>query len=139
MEKKYSNGDITIVWKPDSCIHSALCWRGLTGVFNPKKRPWIDMEGADSDAMIAQVEKCPSGALSWFRNSAVEAQPETVDVETIVEVSPNGPLMVYGNIKVKDTEGNETVKHKVTAFCRCGGSQNKPYCDGTHGKIGFSG
>ncbi|HOY06664.1 MAG TPA: (4Fe-4S)-binding protein [Saprospiraceae bacterium] len=139
MEKKYSNGDITVVWKPDSCIHSTLCWRGLTNVFNPKKRPWIDMEGTDSEAIIAQVEKCPSGALSFYKNSAPEALPETVDVETIVEVSPNGPLMVYGNIKVKDAEGNETVKYKVTAFCRCGGSQNKPYCDGTHGKIGFTG
>lgn len=97
------------------------------------------MEGTDSEAIIAQVEKCPSGALSFYKNSAPEALPETVDVETIVEVSPNGPLMVYGNIKVKDAEGNETVKYKVTAFCRCGGSQNKPYCDGTHGKIGFTG
>jgi uncharacterized Fe-S cluster protein YjdI len=139
MEKKYSNGDITVVWKPDSCIHSTLCWRGLTNVFNPKKRPWIDIEGADSEAIIAQVEKCPSGALSWYKNSAEETPPETVDVETIVEVSPNGPLMVYGNIKVKDSDGNETVKYKATAFCRCGGSQNKPYCDGTHVKIGFTG
>ena len=139
MEKKYSNGDITVVWKPEACIHSTLCWRGLTGVFNPKKRPWIDIEAADSEAIIAQVEKCPSGALSFFKNDAPHTPSETIDMETIVEVSPNGPLMVYGNIKVKDLEGNETVKHKVTAFCRCGGSQNKPYCDGTHGKIGFTG
>lgn len=139
MEKEYSNGDITVVWKPDACIHSTLCWRGMVNVFNPKKRPWISMEGVDSASVIAQVEKCPSGALSWYRNNAAEAPPETIDVETIVEVSPNGPLMVYGNIKVKDAEGNETVKHKVTAFCRCGASGNKPYCDGSHGKIGFTG
>jgi uncharacterized Fe-S cluster protein YjdI len=139
MEKQYTNGEITIVWKPDACIHSTLCWRGMIDVFNPKKRPWIDMEGADSEAVIAQVEKCPSGALSWFRNSDKEAQPETTDVETIVEATLNGPLMVYGNIKVKDSEGNETVKHKVTAFCRCGASGNKPYCDGSHSKIDFKG
>jgi len=139
MEKQYTNGEITIVWKPDACIHSTLCWRGMIDVFNPKKRPWIDMEGADSEAVIAQVEKCPSGALSWFRNSEAEGQPETTDVETIVEVTPNGPLMVYGNIKVKDSEGSETVKHKVTAFCRCGASGNKPYCDGSHRKVGFKG
>jgi uncharacterized Fe-S cluster protein YjdI len=139
MEKRYTNEDITVVWKPDACIHSALCWRGLLGVFDPRKRPWINMEGADTEAIIAQVEKCPSGALSWYRNNEGEVAVEDVDVETIVEVSPNGPLMVYGNIKVKDSEGNETVKHKVTAFCRCGGSSNKPYCDGTHNKIGFKG
>ncbi len=139
MEKQYTNGEITIVWKPDACIHSTLCWRGMIDVFNPKKRPWINMEGADSEAVIAQVEKCPSGALSFFRNSEAEKQPETIDVETIVEATPNGPLMVYGNIKVKDPEGNETVKHKVTAFCRCGASGNKPYCDGSHRKVGFKG
>jgi uncharacterized Fe-S cluster protein YjdI len=140
MEKRYTNDDITVVWKPDVCIHSALCWRGLLSVFNPRNRPWIGMSGADTEAIIAQVEKCPSGALSWYRNSEGETRfEEEVNVETIVEATPNGPLMVYGNIKVKDSAGNETMKHKVTAFCRCGGSDNKPYCDGTHKKIDFKG
>lgn len=139
MEKQYSNGDITVTWKPDVCIHSTLCWRGMVSVFNPRNRPWINMDGADTEAIIAQVEKCPSGALSWHRNSERADQPVQTEVETIVEVTPNGPLMVYGNIKVKDAAGNETMKHKVTAFCRCGGSGNKPYCDGTHGKIDFKG
>lgn len=139
MEKQYSNGEITVTWKPDVCIHSTLCWRGLVSVFNPRNRPWINMDGADTETIIAQVEKCPSGALSWHRNSEIEIKPENVEVETIIEVTPNGPLMVYGNIKVKDAAGNETTKHKVTAFCRCGGSGNKPYCDGTHQKIDFKG
>jgi len=60
-------------------------------------------------------------------------------VETIVEAVPNGLLVVYVNIRVKNTDGTETIKHKVTAFCRCGSSQNKPYCDGTHRKTGFEG
>jgi len=139
MEKQYSNGDITVTWKPEVCIHSTLCWRGMVSVFNPRNRPWINMDGADTEAIIAQVEKCPSGALSWHRNSEASVKPDNVEVETIVEVTPNGPLMVYGNIKVKDAAGNETTKHKVTAFCRCGGSGNKPYCDGTHQKVDFKG
>ncbi|MCW5922361.1 MAG: (4Fe-4S)-binding protein [Saprospiraceae bacterium] len=139
MEKHYTNNDITVVWKPDVCIHSTLCWRGLIKVFDPRRRPWIDMDGADTEAIIAQVEKCPSGALSWHRNQAEEVEPTRVEVETIVEATPNGPLMVYGNIKVKDAEGNETSKHKVTAFCRCGASSNKPYCDGSHRKVDFKG
>lgn len=139
MEKRYSNDDITVVWKPDVCIHSALCWKGLVSVFNPRNRPWIDLSAAETEAIIAQVEKCPSGALSWYKNSEAGAEPEKVDVETIVEVTSNGPLMVYGNIKVRDSEGNETTKHKVTAFCRCGASGNKPYCDGSHRKIDFKG
>lgn len=64
----YSNGEVTIVWKPDSCIHSKLCWKGLNEVFNPAKRPWIEPTAATSDRIIEQVRKCPSGALSYFMN-----------------------------------------------------------------------
>lgn len=97
------------------------------------------MDGADTEAIIAQIDKCPSGALSWLRNEEGAPVIEHTEVETIIEVTPNGPLMVYGNIKVKDSDGNETMKNKVTAFCRCGASGNKPYCDGSHRKIDFKG
>jgi len=139
--KKYTNGDITVVWQPDVCIHSALCWRGLGEVFNPKERPWIKMDGAVTERIIEQVKKCPSGALSFYHNEEEKsAGGETsVETETIVEVSPNGPLMVYGNVTVKDAQGNVKKHNKVTAFCRCGGSGNKPYCDGSHRKIEFQG
>lgn len=63
---KYSNDDITVVWKPDVCIHSTFCWKGLIGVFNPKERPWIKMDGATTEQIIEQVSKCPSGALSYI-------------------------------------------------------------------------
>jgi uncharacterized Fe-S cluster protein YjdI len=42
---KYTNGEVTIVWKPKACIHSTLCWKGLIEVFNPRERPWIKMDG----------------------------------------------------------------------------------------------
>ncbi len=135
--KKYSNGEVTVVWKPSMCIHSAICFNGLPGVFDPRKRPWITAEGGTTQEIIAQVNKCPSGALSYYHNS--EMTNPAIDIETIVEVSANGPLLVYGNIKIKDAQGNETIKNKVTALCRCGQSANKPYCDGNHRKVGFEG
>ena len=67
--KQYTNGDMTVVWKPELCEHSGLCARGLPDVFNPRRRPWIELHHADSATVIGQVEKCPSGALSWFRNA----------------------------------------------------------------------
>lgn len=136
--KHYTNGDITVVWKPNQCIHSKICWTNLIEVFNPRERPWIKMDSATTERIMEQVDKCPSAALSWFKNEAGAAIPKT-EGETIVEVAPNGPLMVYGNIKVKDAQGVETDKFKVTAFCRCGASANKPYCDGSHVKIDFKG
>jgi uncharacterized Fe-S cluster protein YjdI len=138
--KKYTNGEVTIVWKPGSCIHSKICWSTATGlpeVFNPKIRPWINMENAGTEKMIEHVKKCPSGALSFYMNGD-EENNVTISNDTVVEPLANGPLMIYGNITVKDKVGNEIKKFKVTAFCRCGNSQNKPYCDGSHVKIGFS-
>ncbi|MFN4246193.1 MAG: (4Fe-4S)-binding protein [Flavipsychrobacter sp.] len=136
--KHYTNGEITITWKPNQCIHSKLCWTGLAEVFNPRERPWIKMDAATTASIIAQVEKCPSGALSYFRNDEkIENKNPEVDVDTIVEVAANGPLLVYGNITIKNKNGEEVKKNKVTALCRCGASGNKPYCDGTHVKIGF--
>jgi len=137
IEKQYSNGEVTVVWKPDLCIHAAKCVQGLPQVFNSRAKPWIDVTGAETEAIINQVNKCPSGALSYFMN---EAKTENVtEHETIVEVTSNGPVMVYGNLSIKHSNGTETKKNKVTAFCRCGASANKPFCDGTHRKINFVG
>ena len=60
----YSNGEVTVIWKPDFCIHSGICARGLAGVFDPRRKPWIDMSQAETQQIIDQVKKCPSGALS---------------------------------------------------------------------------
>lgn len=138
--KKYTNGEVTVVWKPDICIHSTICFRGLPDVFDPRKRPWVTPEGAETQTIIEQVKQCPSGALSYYLNEA-EAESGKVEMEheTIVEVTPNGPLMVYGNVAVKHADGTQSKQHRVTAFCRCGASSNKPFCDGTHRKVGFVG
>jgi uncharacterized Fe-S cluster protein YjdI len=68
LTKKYSNDDITVVWKPGTCIHSAICFHSLPEVFNPGNKPWITISGADTERIIQQVNNCPSGALSYFRN-----------------------------------------------------------------------
>jgi len=69
--KKYSNGEVTIVWKPALCAHSTICWKeatGLPSVFDPRKKPWIDPLGASTLEIVGQVRKCPSGALTFFMN-----------------------------------------------------------------------
>ncbi len=66
--KTYTNGEVTVVWEASKCTHSTNCWKGLPGVFNPKARPWIDTQGADTAAITTQVKKCPSGALTYNIN-----------------------------------------------------------------------
>ena len=69
--KKYSNGEVTIVWKPATCIHSANCFKGLPEVFDPRVKPWIEPKGASTEKIIDQVKKCPSVALSYLMNSDI--------------------------------------------------------------------
>src|SRR3954471_7295332 len=93
--KTYTNGEVTVVWKPGVCIHSTICWKeatGLPSVFNPRERPWVKMDGASTEKIVEQVKKCPSGALSFYLNGE-NADPE-VEVQAKVEILPNGPLLV---------------------------------------------
>jgi uncharacterized Fe-S cluster protein YjdI len=63
--KKYSNGEITVVWQSAKCVHSGICFKGLPKVFDPRKRPWIKLENSTTSTLIEQVRKCPSGALTY--------------------------------------------------------------------------
>lgn len=142
---KYTNNKVTVVWKPKVCIHSTICWKGLIEVFNPKERPWIKMEGASTEKIIEQVRKCPSGALSYYLNKevAVDEPSDNVVAESAnmmkVEVTPNGPYLIKTECLIVHSDGRKETKTGTVALCRCGASGNKPYCDGTHRKIGFEG
>jgi len=136
--KHYDNGEITIIWQPSLCIHSAKCFVGLPSVFNPRKRPWVSMEGTETAQIIEQVQKCPSGALSCKESSGVAGNDENELKEVIIEPAVNGPLIVHGSITVKHEDGTIIQRENKTAFCRCGSSSNKPFCDGTHKKINFT-
>lgn len=135
--REYSNGEVTIVWQPAKCIHSTICFRSLPQVFNPQERPWVKIEAASTARLIEQVKSCPSGALSYKMDQEAK-QTTPISIEVVkVKVTPNGPLIVQGAIEVQDKQGGIT-KHSMTALCRCGASANKPYCDGSHQRIGFS-
>lgn len=134
--KKYTNGDLTIIWKPHLCIHSRNCVKALPKVYNPAERPWIKAENATIEELRAQISTCPSGALSHSMEN--EKQNNATILETKIETRKNGPLLVHGDLSVTHNENTER-KGRITAFCRCGASENKPYCDGNHNKIEFIG
>jgi uncharacterized Fe-S cluster protein YjdI len=135
--KKYTNGDLTVFWKPKKCIHAAECVKLLPNVYDPKAKPWIKAENASVEELKAQIQKCPSGALTY--EMKVENPEEETRLDTKVEVLENGPLLVYGTLNITKPNGDKEKKNKTTAFCRCGASANKPYCDGAHIKDGFKG
>ena len=141
--KTYSNKDITITWQPGKCIHSTICWKGENGllaVFNPREKPWIKPEAASTEQIVEQIRKCPSGALSFTYNTETTVNEEENNAAICsVAVQKNGPLLVKGTLKVTDADGQTSIRENVTAFCRCGQSSNKPYCDGQHSRSGFIG
>lgn len=136
MKKEYTNGDVTVTWEPEKCIHSKVCWTSLSSVFNPKVRPWININGDSTNTIIAQVKQCPSGALGYIMNNTPDDIKE-IKPDHLVIVSKSGPLMVHGKLTVKHHDGSIIEKVNVTAFCRCGASANKPFCDGSHRNINF--
>lgn len=64
LKKEYTNGEVTVVWQSGLCTHSANCVKNLPTVFHPREQPWIKMENASTEEIVATVSKCPSGALS---------------------------------------------------------------------------
>ncbi|MEE9365023.1 MAG: (4Fe-4S)-binding protein [Cellulophaga sp.] len=135
--KEYKNGELTIAWKPQKCIHAAICVQELPKVYNATAKPWLTIENASTKELQEQIKKCPSGALSYTMMN--EEETESVTTETKVNILLNGPLMVFGTLEITHKDGDIEIKEKATAFCRCGASENKPYCDGAHKKIEFTG
>lgn len=141
-EKHYSNGEITVIWKPDLCVHSGVCVKNSPDVFRPKEKPWVKIEAETSNRIMRTVEKCPSGALSYHIEKETVNPPDhrrEKPRDAKIELMKNGPLIVYGNIEIKDSDGSLKTSSGTTAFCRCGASKDKPFCDGSHGNVNFRG
>ncbi len=136
LRKEYTKEDLTVIWEPGKCIHSTICANGLSEVFRPKDKPWIQLDKAESDRIKKQIDQCPSGALSYVTSAPTETATSN---ETEVEVIQNGPLIVKATVKITDKDGNTEIRLNRSSFCRCGASENKPYCDGSHRKIEFVG
>lgn len=88
------------------------------------------------DEIAETVLTCPTGALHFRRVDGGEQ--ETAATETTVEPLPNGPLLVRGRLKIVDAEGRVIREDTRLALCRCGASGNKPFCDGSHRRVGFT-
>lgn len=135
--KKYSTDDLSIIWKPQLCIHSENCFKALPRVFNPRRKPWIDPKEEDAEKIKLQIEKCPSGALSFENQKPKNAVLKSNTME--IQILENGPLLVQGPLKLSFASGRVENKDKPVALCRCGESKNKPYCDASHKKVDFRG
>lgn len=180
--RTYSNGTITVVWQPAECIHAGECFTTLRKVFDPSKRPWVQLDGASTEEIIGAIEMCPSRALTFYWNdpqhpipgkehspklfdttqlarlfpqsesegsAAVTDGAETLSTTSVSDTAaqapktrivyrPGCPLVIEGEFTLIDENGAPIhPQMKMVSLCRCGHSDNQPFCDGAHFKAGF--
>ena len=126
----YKGKKITIHDNRGICAHAGRCTDGLAAVFRLNEEPWIHPDAASPDEIIATIQKCPSGALSYSVDDVEYRNRE--GGEPTIFVAPNGPYVVSGEPDLVDTKRGEGASNEHFTMCRCGGSKNKPFCDGTH-------
>jgi uncharacterized Fe-S cluster protein YjdI/CDGSH-type Zn-finger protein len=134
-KRTYEDNDLRVFWDSSLCIHTGKCIRAGNGVFDPQRRPWVEMNQADTATTIAAIESCPTGALRYERvDGSAGEQPQS---PTTIVPWPNGPLMVRGELEVEDRFGGRFLTGPRAALCRCGDSANQPFCDLSHRDKGF--
>ena len=159
--RRYKNDDITVYWKPSACIHASYCYRELLEVFDPSRRPWVDMNGSTTEKIIEVVNLCPTEALAWKwndeeKNNAVDSDqlnhikfrrpelmnsddPDSKEQPVSIKIMADGPIVLKGNFTLSNNNAKKEVHDRMMSICRCGASDHMPFCDGQHRKAGFIG
>ena len=115
-----------------TCVHAGFCGNDLTNIWAMAEKTGDSRIRAQAMAMI---ERCPSGALAY----AIDDEVIEPDLPVEVSVVPDGPLWVTGGIGVQRGDGEPFESRNRVALCRCGASDRKPLCDGSHKEVGFTG
>ena len=126
----YEGEQLTVRYDVKRCIHARECVSGLPQVFDPEKRPWVDPDNTNADALATVIMDCPTGALHFDRKDG--GFSEVVSSSNIVTIQADGPLYIRGDIEVVQQDGTVLLKDTRIALCRCGRSKNKPLCDNSH-------
>ena len=130
----YVGKKITIHDNRGICSHAGFCTDGLPSVWRMGVEPWIDPDGASVEEIIETIKKCPSGALSY---SIENVEHRDLDRGPAIRLAKDGPYHVVGGIELHNEPRGEEASLEHYTLCRCGGSKNKPFCDGQHWHINF--
>src|SRR5829696_9045363 len=125
--------DVRVFYDKGRCLHFAECVRGLPEVFDVAKRTWIQPQNASADEVAEVVRRCPSGALHYRLEEGPHEQPEQ---PTRVEFVSSGPINLRGELSIEVSAGR--MREVRTSLCRCGRTQNEPFCDNACSRTGWS-
>lgn len=147
--KRYENDQIVVHWFPELCSHPGICHRLLPEVFNVEQRPWVNVNAAAPENIIRTIDKCPTGALRYSLPEGSGVNPQIANgvgniefekshpAEVKIKLVANGPLLVEGPAVVIGLDGHALKQGAKMALCRCGLTENRPFCDGAHKKRGW--
>jgi uncharacterized Fe-S cluster protein YjdI len=127
--RTYRGKELDVSFDKEICIHAAECVRSLPEVFDVDRKPWILPDGGSAEAVRDVVARCPSGALEVVEKSA-EAAADAVKIQAM----DGGPFVVSGAVRVVAQDGTLIKEGPKMALCRCGKSDNSPFCDGSHAR-----
>lgn len=131
---EYREKTVTIHDNRSICAHAGRCTEGLPNVFKYGEAPRIDANGAEAEAIINTIKRCPSGALSY----SLEEESKTTDLLLpSVTVTKDGPYEIVGRVELRNERWAKGASPVRYTLCRCGASKNKPFCDGSHWAIEF--
>lgn len=122
---------ITIIFDGKKCIHSRQCVTGAPHTFLANvEGPWIRPDDTPVEALVAVAHRCPSGAIRYERHDG--GPQESAPAVNLATLRENGPIALHGALSLY----GEAIGFRAT-LCRCGASNNKPFCDGAHKRVGF--
>ena len=134
-KKRFSGKQVDVDWDGRLCIHIAECGRAKGELFVGGRDPWGQPDLVSQQEVIDVVERCPSGALTYtVKDGTVSERPAP---DNTVTLSCNGPYFLRGEIEIEGAPDDMDGVSFRAALCRCGASNNKPFCDNSHEKAGF--
>jgi uncharacterized Fe-S cluster protein YjdI/CDGSH-type Zn-finger protein len=132
----HERGEIRGTYDVNRCLHAAECINGLPTVFDPTRRPWVDLSAAVADDIASVLVRCPTGALRYERLDAA-SQENAPDAATVV-VKAENPLYSHASCRSIPADGVADREEYRVALCRCGAPEHKPFCDHIHARAGFT-
>jgi CDGSH-type Zn-finger protein/uncharacterized Fe-S cluster protein YjdI len=133
---RYPGGKATVSWNGRLCIHVGECGRAKGDLFVAGRDPWCQPDLSADEEVADVIGRCPTGALTVdFVDGSGTEQPAPVNT---VNVAYNGPLFLRGRLAIEDAPADAPGLAFRAALCRCGKSRNKPFCDNSHEREGFS-
>ena len=130
----YTGKELTIHDNRGVCAHRGHCTDNAPTVFRSGKKPWIDPDGADAEDTAKVIKMCPSGSLSYTKDGTLYKDQHR---ESAITISKDSAYDVVGGPELRDPSGSTPESKEHYTLCRCGGSKNKPFCDGQHWYIQF--